>query len=80
MDIEARYEIWELIRQLKGQGITILLTTHLLDEAERPAGTELSESWDGRNGRGDLVANGVYYFLIETSTRQRAVGKIALLR
>jgi hypothetical protein len=52
----------------------------LLDEAERPAGTELSESWDGRNGRGDLVANGVYYFLIETSTRQRAVGKIALLR
>jgi ABC-2 type transport system ATP-binding protein len=35
LDIEARYEIWELIRQLKGQGITILLTTHLLDEAER---------------------------------------------
>lgn len=35
LDIEARYEIWELIRQLKSQGITILLTTHLLDEAER---------------------------------------------
>ncbi|MBD2070879.1 ABC transporter ATP-binding protein [Leptolyngbya sp. FACHB-671] len=35
LDIEARYEIWELIRQLKGQGITVLLTTHLLDEAER---------------------------------------------
>lgn len=35
LDIEARYEIWELIRQLKKQGITILLTTHLLDEAER---------------------------------------------
>lgn len=35
LDIEARYEIWELIRQLKRQGITILLTTHLLDEAER---------------------------------------------
>ncbi|MBW4687559.1 MAG: ABC transporter ATP-binding protein [Komarekiella atlantica HA4396-MV6] len=35
LDIEARYEIWELIRQLKNQGITILLTTHLLDEAER---------------------------------------------
>ncbi|MGA9379426.1 MAG: ABC transporter ATP-binding protein [Phormidium sp.] len=35
LDIEARYEIWELIRNLKNQGITILLTTHLLDEAER---------------------------------------------
>ncbi|MBW4564100.1 MAG: ABC transporter ATP-binding protein [Mojavia pulchra JT2-VF2] len=35
LDIEARYEIWELIRQLKSQGITILLTTHSLDEAER---------------------------------------------
>jgi ABC-2 type transport system ATP-binding protein len=35
LDIEARYEIWELIRKLRNQGITILLTTHLLDEAER---------------------------------------------
>ncbi|MBF2074244.1 MAG: ABC transporter ATP-binding protein [Synechococcales cyanobacterium C42_A2020_086] len=37
LDIEARYEIWELIRQLQRQGITVLLTTHLLDEAERLA-------------------------------------------
>ncbi|MDX2216815.1 MAG: ABC transporter ATP-binding protein [Oculatellaceae cyanobacterium bins.114] len=35
LDIEARYEIWELIKRLKNQGITILLTTHLLEEAER---------------------------------------------
>lgn len=37
LDIEARYEIWQLIRQLQRQGITVLLTTHLLDEAERLA-------------------------------------------
>lgn len=35
LDIEARYEIWELIKQLKSQGITVLLTTHFLEEAER---------------------------------------------
>jgi ABC-2 type transport system ATP-binding protein len=35
LDIEARYEIWELIQRLRSEGITILLTTHLLDEAER---------------------------------------------
>lgn len=35
LDIETRYEIWELIRTLRDQGLTILLTTHLLDEAQR---------------------------------------------
>ncbi len=35
LDIEARYEVWELIRLLKRQGVTVLLTTHLLDEVER---------------------------------------------
>jgi ABC-2 type transport system ATP-binding protein len=35
LDIEARYELWELIRQLKVEGVTVLLTTHLLEEAER---------------------------------------------
>jgi ABC-2 type transport system ATP-binding protein len=35
LDIETRYEIWELIQRLRGEGMTILLTTHLLDEAQR---------------------------------------------
>ncbi|MCF4969548.1 ABC transporter ATP-binding protein [Nostoc sp. CMAA1605] len=35
LDIEARYEVWELIQNLKHQGVTVLMTTHLLDEAER---------------------------------------------
>ena len=35
LDIETRYEIWGLIQQLRGEGMTILLTTHLLDEAEK---------------------------------------------
>jgi ABC-2 type transport system ATP-binding protein len=35
LDIEARYELWELLRQFDDSGVSILLTTHLLEEAER---------------------------------------------
>ena len=34
LDIESRHQIWQLIQNLSQQGITILLTTHLLDEAQ----------------------------------------------
>ena len=36
-DPEARREFWTLIEQLKGEGTTILLTTHYLEEAEHLA-------------------------------------------
>jgi ABC-2 type transport system ATP-binding protein len=35
LDVEARYELWSLIENLKSSGVTILLTTHQLEEAER---------------------------------------------
>jgi len=35
LDIEARYELWELIKNLKKSGVSILLTTHQLEEAEQ---------------------------------------------
>lgn len=37
MDPQARLATWEIIRELQRQGVTILLTTHLMDEAERLA-------------------------------------------
>lgn len=37
MDPQARLATWEIIRTLKESGVTILLTTHLMDEAERLA-------------------------------------------
>ncbi|HEX2326816.1 MAG TPA: ABC transporter ATP-binding protein, partial [Chloroflexota bacterium] len=38
MDPQARRATWDLIRGLTGQGVTVLLTTHSLEEAERLAG------------------------------------------
>jgi ABC-2 type transport system ATP-binding protein len=39
LDVQARHATWELIEQLRADGVTIVLTTHLLDEAERLADT-----------------------------------------
>ncbi|MER5930348.1 ABC transporter ATP-binding protein [Streptomyces sp. NPDC002054] len=37
MDPEGRRDTWELVRQLRDQGTTVLLTTHYLEEAEELA-------------------------------------------
>ncbi len=37
MDIEARQKLWAAIRQLVGEGCSVLLTTHYLEEAEQLA-------------------------------------------
>ena len=35
LDVESRLKIWEHVRELKARGITILLTTNYLDEADQ---------------------------------------------
>jgi ABC-2 type transport system ATP-binding protein len=37
MDPQARHATWEIVRGLQTRGITVILTTHLIDEAERLA-------------------------------------------
>jgi ABC-2 type transport system ATP-binding protein len=34
VDVELRREMWALVRQLRDQGVTIILTTHYIEEAE----------------------------------------------
>ena len=37
VDVELRKEMWETIRELKESGVTVILTTHYIDEAEEMA-------------------------------------------
>jgi hypothetical protein len=39
-----------------------------------------SVRWDGRNGRGEMVANGIYFFIIEATGNARISGKIGVVR
>ena len=37
VDVELRRDMWQLVRSLKADGVTIILTTHYIDEAEEMA-------------------------------------------
>jgi ABC-2 type transport system ATP-binding protein len=52
MDPQARRNTWEVIRDLAGEGTTVLLTTHYLDEAQR-----LATSMAIMDG-GEIIASG----------------------
>lgn len=34
VDVELRREMWDVVRELRGNGVTIILTTHYIEEAE----------------------------------------------
>src|SRR5687768_17326863 len=34
VDVELRHEMWKMVRQLRESGVTIILTTHYIEEAE----------------------------------------------
>src|SRR5262249_48114995 len=35
VDVNLRQDMWQLVRSLKASGVTIILTTHYIDEAEQ---------------------------------------------
>lgn len=50
VDVELRRDMWELVRQLRNDGTTIILTTHYIEEAEKIADRV------GVISRGELIA------------------------
>jgi len=56
----------------------------LLDDAARGAGLHQTDAWDGRNGRGNVVTNGVYVaeliVHLDNGTNQRLIRKVAVVR
>lgn len=53
----------------------------IADGAQRSAGVEYHESdiWDGRNGKGDFVAVGSYFFTVEYANGNVHWGKLAVI-
>ncbi len=37
VDVELRRDMWELVGRLRAKGVTIILTTHYIEEAEEMA-------------------------------------------
>lgn len=37
VDVELRHDMWEMMKKLRENGVTIILTTHYIDEAEKMA-------------------------------------------
>ena len=66
MDPQGRRDTWELVEQLRDDGVSVVLTTHLLDEAERLADTVVVVD------RGRAVASGSPAEL----TRRDATGQV----
>lgn len=69
VDVELRLELWDLLRKLNAEGMTIILTTHYLEEAEllcrnigiiengRIAALDSTEALLARRGRSSLIVS-----------------------
>lgn len=53
--------------------------TLLEEEARAGRQNYASDTWDGRDDEGALVANGVYFYRIELDSGQQALGKVVVL-
>ncbi|MAM62139.1 ABC transporter ATP-binding protein [Maritimibacter sp. UBA3975] len=63
VDVELRKEMWEVMSELKKSGVTIILTTHYIEEAEAMA------------DRVGVISKGELLLVEETKTLMKSFGK-----
>lgn len=68
VDVELRRSMWEYLTKLTGLGVTILLTTHYLEEAERLANKVAIMS------AGEIVVNGTMQEVLAMHDPSTALG------
>jgi hypothetical protein len=56
------------------------LVITLVDGQQHVADVDYDQPWDGRNEKGDMVANGVYFFKVEAAGGQTEWGKLVILK
>jgi ABC-2 type transport system ATP-binding protein len=63
VDVGLRHDMWELVRRLRDRGVTIILTTHYIEEAEEMA------------DRVGVIDRGRLVLVEETAALMRKLGK-----
>jgi ABC-2 type transport system ATP-binding protein len=63
VDVSLRRDMWDLVRQLRDRGVTIILTTHYIEEAQEMA------------DRVGVIDRGRLVLVEETATLMRKLGK-----
>jgi ABC-2 type transport system ATP-binding protein len=63
VDVELRRDMWQLVRSLRATGVTIILTTHYIDEAEEMA------------DRVGVISNGEIILVEDKAELMRKLGK-----
>jgi ABC-2 type transport system ATP-binding protein len=67
VDVELRREMWDVVREMREKGVTIILTTHYIEEAEEMA------------DRVGVIANGDIILVEEKNELMRKLGKKQLV-
>ena len=67
VDVELRQDMWTLVRNLRESGVTIILTTHYIEEAEEMA------------DRVGVIAKGELILVDEKTSLMKKLGKKALI-
>jgi ABC-2 type transport system ATP-binding protein len=63
VDVELRRDMWQMVRELRATGVTIILTTHYIEEAEEMA------------DRVGVIRNGEIILVEDKATLMRKLGK-----